>query len=334
MVSRSFDVGYRKDYQFDAWVDWVGRAVSEPDTDVGVDEAAWLARLLNVAAPATEGAPASAAGNLPAAVVAADPTAAVQLFTYLVGTGTAAHDSTLAELVAALLRTIADDDADALRLATDITTELIIPASRLSHPRLAENLAAAAARCMDAAASRQLVDSIEAAIVSRALGTTRDDWLAALGRPTQSPRPVSTGASSASTTDYGELRLTDGQTIRREDVPALAKDAAAIAGLRRREALDSEYRWLSLLESCAFTAQDLKVLVPLFSGDAAGEGEPSVVFAEHAHRLGDDELALRLAREARDRSRPESRSGHYGAARRRAAALIVRIGGRDGWSSH
>ena len=42
LIRMAFGVGSREDYQFNAWVAWLGRALAEPDGDRFVDEAAWL----------------------------------------------------------------------------------------------------------------------------------------------------------------------------------------------------------------------------------------------------------------------------------------------------
>ena len=99
----AFGVGHRKDYQFDSWVAWLGRALAEPGGDRFVEEATWLARLLTALESITKGTPGSAAADLPAAVVPADPIAAVRIFEYLVRQGTVRHLDALAALVRALV---------------------------------------------------------------------------------------------------------------------------------------------------------------------------------------------------------------------------------------
>src|SRR5439155_20803487 len=83
LVPMAFGVGYRKDYQFSAWVDWLARAMKRVSHGQLVQDAAWMARLIVAAEPMTEGAPASAAAKLPAAAVATSPMAAVRFFEFL-----------------------------------------------------------------------------------------------------------------------------------------------------------------------------------------------------------------------------------------------------------
>ena len=329
MVPMSLGVGYRKDYQFDNWVRWLGLAINEPDTHTPVTDAAWLARVMHVVAPMTEGAPATAAAELPAVVATADPEASVRLLAYLVGTGTVDHTATLASLIAALTTTLDAPDADAVYLAADLTSEIVIPASRVSHPELAHALVAAADRCLDDRTRTAFLDSVEAAIHIRALPTTREQWLQALGRPTPPPSNPETPSATGPGRDvgYGELRLTDGRTISRQHVPTIATTPADIAELRRLESPESAFRWLPVLEPHSFTRAQLAELAPLFTDRTPFDGEPVASLAEQALRLGDTELALTLARTAREGTRPEAWSRNYESARRRAASVTVRAGG-------
>ena len=47
LIPMAFGVGFRKDYQFSVWVDWLKEVLAEPGGECFVAEAAWLARLLS-----------------------------------------------------------------------------------------------------------------------------------------------------------------------------------------------------------------------------------------------------------------------------------------------
>ena len=73
LIPMGFGVGYRKDYQFQYWVTWLGRAVAESGGERFVEEALWLARLLKAAAPMSERKYPAGAADLPPAVVPGSP---------------------------------------------------------------------------------------------------------------------------------------------------------------------------------------------------------------------------------------------------------------------
>ena len=93
LIPMAFGIGFRKDYQFSVWVDWLKSALAEPRGDCFVGEAAWLARLLAASDEMSESASGLAATELPAAVVPADPVSAVRVFEFLVRQGTVSHAS-------------------------------------------------------------------------------------------------------------------------------------------------------------------------------------------------------------------------------------------------
>ena len=173
LIPMAFGIGYREDYQSDAWVAWLGRTLAEHAGDRFVGDAAWLARLLTAIESTTEGAPRSAAVNLPAAVVPADPMAAVRIFEYLVRHGTVDHLDALAALVRALVTHAAPEGMMPVELAADIVGELVAPAANQAYPDLAAAVVATAKRAAGRTDARVLAEAVASRTDSYALTTTR-----------------------------------------------------------------------------------------------------------------------------------------------------------------
>ncbi len=323
----AFGVGYRKDYQFDAWVAWLAKAVGESSGGQLTGDASWLARLITAADPMTEGAPADAAVGLPSAIAPVASTAAVRTFEYLVRHGTVRHMDALADLVRSLVG-IADQAGDsAIDLAAELTAELIAPASDVAQPQLAEAL-------VHAGASADVIRAVASRTDCYALPTARAEWRRGLGLPPPTEtaddvkRDYTTSSSKQFESDYGSLLLEDGERIAREDVHSRAQSVDDIIALRQAEASDSTYYWDALLRRSLDT-KEIERLVEVFDGDDPRSGGALTALAEAAEGRKDS-LALDLAMRALPRTAPNSWSRNYGGERRRAAGVVARLGDEDG----
>ena len=181
LIPMAFSVGWRKDYQFDSWVAWLGQALAGPGGDRLVDEAAWLARVLTAVDPMTEHGSQSAAADLPAAVVPVDPMAAVRVFEYLVRHGTVHHLDALAALVRGLVINAGADEMAMVELAADMTSEMIAPAANSAYPKLAASLVAASRWAGGRAKGAILAESVAGRTDTYALPTTRTGMATRLG---------------------------------------------------------------------------------------------------------------------------------------------------------
>ena len=324
----AFGVGYRKDYQFDSWVAWLGRALAEPEGERFVDDAAWLASVLTAADPMTEGTPGFAAVTLPATVARQSPLRAVRVFEYLVRHGTVHHLDAFAALVRGLLAHTSANDEPVVDLAASITANLHAPAANKAYPEVAETLVAAAGRVGTKMYAAALAESVASDADKFALPTTRRTWREGLGIPTSTaePDPKESGSTGS---DYGTLELSDGTRIARSDVPPLVHSAEDILDLREKEASGSSFSWAQVVDQQTLTGDEVRALLDVFDDGAERSEEALASLADAAERSGDDDLALQLAYRALRSTPPNSWSRHYGGARRRAAATAVRIGGRD-----
>ncbi len=329
LIPMALGVGFRKDYQCDSWVAWLGRALAEPDGDRLVDEAVWLARVLTAVDPMTEGAPGSAAADLPAAVVPADPIAAVRIFEYLVRQGAVNHLDSLAALVRALVMHAGPGGLSMVELAADIAGELIAPAANQAYPDLAAALVTAA----EAAAGRRkamvLAESVASRTDSHALPTARTGWRQGLGVATTAEEHEDNDGARSRDDDYGALVLSGGRRIARDDVGSHVRSVDDIIALRRDEASDSSFSWAHVVDQQTLTSDDVRKLADVFGDGSMRSPDVLASLARLAERNGDRDTAWRLASEAFRSAAGDSWSRYYGGTRLRAAAITVSLGGQD-----
>ena len=328
MIPMTFGIGYRKDYQLDSWVAWLGCALAEPDGARLVDDAAWLARLATAVEPMTEGAPGTAAAKLPALVVPADATAAVRIFEYLVRHGTVDHFSALAALVEALIRQLGPNGLASVELAADLAGELIAPAANDAYPDLAAALIAAAERAGGSDKAGELVKSVAARTDSYALPTSRAKWRKGLGLQTTTADPRD-GSGVVSADDFGALVLSDGRRVAPGEVGALIASVDDIVILRNTEADDSHFHWNAVVSQLPLTPSDAERLSDVFVDDPGRHADVLASLAETLEGHGDHQSALRLASAAFEGSTGDAWASYGGGAKRRAAGITVRLGDPD-----
>jgi hypothetical protein len=323
LVPMAFGVGYRKDYQFSTWVEWLGRALDKQQGSEMVAEAVWLARLIVAAEPMTEGGPGLAAADLPAAVTVASPISAVRLFEFLTRQGTARHMKVLSELMNVL---VAKQDGMGIQLAADFMTEVIAAASNEAYPELANNIAKTY-KALGIAKGTELVTQCANRISYYALPTTRAEWRCGLGLPPR--RGAQSKRQEERSDEYGALLLNDGRRILRTDVAAMVPDIESVVALRSAEAPESKFRWASLITGMTLSGSDITLLEDVFDDLTEDSLAVLVILAEQAHRNNAVPQAARLASNVLEHSQRNSWSSHWGATRRRAHGVAIASGGHQ-----
>ena len=264
MISKGFGVGYRKDYQFDHWVAWLGRALREPNASQLVKDAAWLAQVIRVVNPMTEGAPGTAAADLPAAIVPTDSVSGVRIFEYLVRHGTVSHLDALASLVRALASHANAEDKLMVELAADITAEILAPAANKSYPDLAASLVASAECAFGQRKATKLVESIAMRTERYALPSTRMEWQRGLGLARGGEQFAKEEEAPLGDNHFGDLELCDGRRVSRSELGSHIRTVDDIITFRRNEAPNSFFSWAQLIDEQPLTRDDVRKLSQVF----------------------------------------------------------------------
>ena len=326
MVPMAFGVGHRKDYQFEYWVAWLGRALAEPDGERFVEDAKYLARLLTAAGSMTERTYSAGTVHLPAAVARVDPLAAVRIFEYLVRRGAVSHIAALAGLVDALIFGRAVTEASPIDLAADITAEIIAPAADGAFQELAGSLRAAAERLADTGRAAALSQSVAIRTDMYALPTSRSAWRKGLGQPLNTDRSAKAPSSRSERWAADDLALRDGRQLMRSEVAPLIASVADIVSLHDEESPDSSFRWAEVIAEQNITSRDVRTLMQAFGGQSPTDVEVRACLAESAESNGDHTTALGLAMDVLEHAPDDAWIYGDRASRRRAAAVAVRLG--------
>ena len=326
LIPMAFGVGFRKDYQFSVWVDWLKEVLAEPGGDCFVAEAAWLARLLSASNEMSERASGLAATELPSAIVPADPVSAVRIFEFLVRQGTVNHSSALASPVQALTTHVDADRSIAMKLVADITGDLIAPAANRAYPDLAKSLVDVATVTLGRTEANILAEAVAERTDKYALPTTRRVWRRGLGLTIGLDKEQDGEVAQSNDDKYGALELSDGQRIARKDVAGRIGSVNDIIVLREVEAERSSFDWSVVLEGMTLSREELEMLSNAFGYDGYRGEEVQVLLAEAAEKSGEHDLALRLAYGCLRSAKGESWAHSYGGWRIRAAKIVMELG--------
>jgi hypothetical protein len=316
LVELAFGVGYRKDHQFDHWMDWFERALAGGLPNAHI-EAIDLAGILTAAAPMTEGAPRDAAARLPSIVATQHPGIAVALFESLIRSGTVNHLVALSLLLERLVSQV--KARPVLHSAiVDMATDLVVRCSTVARPSLIGTVAAEVAAHLDSEAASALRTELSDRIGRDALPTTRSSWLAELDAPPS-------GAPSHGASD---LDLSDGSSMSAAEVGVLVTDAASLVALRKRSARNSIFRWSSLVEGLTLSNEELSGLREEFDGTThRRDADVLVVIGRKWLHLGSKTAALACATAALEIADENSWATGWGTARRDAHILAIESGG-------
>ena len=330
LVPIAFGVGYRKDYQFEHWVKWLGSALRADDGQCFIGDADWLARILRAVAPTTERAHPPGAAELPAALTHADPIRAVRLFEYLVRHGVAAHIEALAMLVGAIADNLKLGDTQSVDLAVDIAADIVLPLANAVHPKLTASLLAAADRATGSDNSARVAETLLESINKHAPSDSRQQWRRSLGAPLDdSPDMDDPDAPSPASRDWntGALELNDGQMLAPNAVADQDLSVEDIISLRSTESASSHFRWAALIASRSLTATDAQLLAEVFDCRTRDGCEVVASLAEAADAGGDTATALRLASDVLSYAPYDGWLYGKRAVCRRAARIAIRNGG-------
>ena len=323
--SASFGVGYRNDYQFDVWVDWLGAAMESDPDEWLFAEADWLLQLLAAVSPMTEGATRSAASKLPGTIGRFDPVIGVRSFEYLVRSGAVSHFNALAQLLTSLVEQSDGINPSSVTLAANITAELITPCSNGSHPNLARGVIEIAKQVMGDQYPALRLSMLER-IHRYAMPSLRSNWLVGTGFSLENHVESKDRDENSDSDAFDALLLLDGTKLSVDEVSRRVKTVSDIIEWRRIESNESHYLWGRILDGRSFSSEEIDRLVEDFSGDRHEHPEYLAAIAEAAERNGSIEVALKLANLIIEDASANTWSREYNSGSKRAAYIVGRHG--------
>jgi hypothetical protein len=304
LLTVSFGVGYRKDYQFDEWMGWLERAnnVMPADTPSRVN---WFARAAVSLEESTEGEAAKyAAETLLRVAFRWSPRRSIRLLRWFVTQRAVWYQ----DAVEGLLSWALQADAPPASLVLDFLTDAFLSITTSGSPNLVESLIEVTAKHqgIDAAidASRRLLNGIQA----RALPSQRPKWrrglalgLRNLGVDAQQVGLDATDLvpDKEETQSSGWLRLKNGSVLDSAEVQASVSCVADLQGLMEGEVEGSHFDWEPIVASLVQTLDRYQIqsLLSLFSSRPRSAHSLAAV-SRRLRVLGDAAGAWTLAERA------------------------------------
>jgi hypothetical protein len=248
MLQVSFGVGYRKDYQLDAWIEWLDR-INGVEPERAGERIAWLARACCALAETTERASGYAALELLAVTFRWSPRRAVSLFQWLLENKAVWHQ----DAARVLLREALKSDQPATELVLECLADFAVPLAAEADAELAALLLGTTATTHGNAKAAEAARYLLHAVHVHALPSTRAKWRRGIGRALASmeldledfgldasdlqPDRDEEGSSRV-------LRLKDGSSpLSLEEVKARIASVSDIETLLQNEADDSYFDW-------------------------------------------------------------------------------------------
>ena len=305
-LKASFGVGYRKDYQLNQWVDWLGK-VNEVEPDIALERIAKFASAVESLENTIESRPLmSAADRLLAVVWCAEPMAAIRLFSRFVEKGIVTFQSGLRSMLMEALKQ-ADQPSGVWLL---IFNEVLVPFDSDGDAEIAETLVSNWDRRLNRSDLIKGMVSLVERIRRFAPPSARGKWLLGFskGLTNIGISPNSVGIDEVvAPPDVDEpyssriLVLNDGARIFVDD-PILSGLGCLddLRALKERESEDSYFDWTPVVQTVVPDIQDdeaLEELASMFDG----KRESSKVFAIISGRfaeLGDSGRAWNFAESA------------------------------------
>jgi len=335
LFTKSFGVGYRKDYQLNSWIRWLPR-INIVEPDVAVERIKWFAEAINTLDETTEGrASYLAARELISATYEHNPVLSLALFRWFIQQGLVTHEAGITEI----LRKSAESGHGSAQLLSQVLGDFLLCFS--DQDDLWNDLEPAINSILD----HLLPEDQEATLVylkrcveTRALPSHRPDWRHILSNVAQRKSiPLSSVGLSIDDLDYSDprvsgeyLMLADGRRIPTQQVNRIVTDASSLQSLLNQEVENSYFDWSLVLSSISSTLNrnDVEALIQTVIERDKQRYRKSSILLKLAHRLqelGDIERAWELGIISLEHAEDQGWYPFYSSSRLDVFSLLIRI---------
>jgi len=178
LLRTSFGAGFRKDYQLDDWIKWLGH-VNDAEPASAADRIAWMARAIVAFAEYAESRPVNSAANALLKVAFRwSPRRAVILFHWFIEKGVIWHE----EGCCTLLKAALNYDKQSAPLVVAALFELLLPTLSRMHGDLAEAILSAVYEILGSTETLRIARYMLGRVEVYALPSTREDWRTGVAR--------------------------------------------------------------------------------------------------------------------------------------------------------
>ena len=333
MLQGSFGVGFRKDYQLDTWIEWLGQ-INQVEPERVVERIAWFARAIMTLEETTDDAAARYAANeLLAVTFRWSPRRAISLFHWFIKQRIIRHE----EAVCILLRESLKSPDTPTQLVLFSLVDFLLPIATETDDELVIML------ITHAAASQGNENALETAryVISKvhvhALPSARPKWRRAIARALLTLgidlSSVGLGAVDLQPDqkeDFSSslLKMKDGSTtLSGDEVRMRISSVSDLQELSDNESDDSYFDWEPIVTYLVenLNVEDIRTLTSLFQN----KRHPAQIFAilsETLCDLGDREGAWSLGEQALKASKTHGWDRWYdGGSRLTAFRALVHV---------
>ena len=342
LLDRSLGVGYRKDYQFEAWGEWLASVALQLDRDIAVDQVSWLARLLKAVAPMCETRHPPGTNGVLRAAVRCDPIFAVRIFEYFVRNGLLQHSATLGALLVWLTECTNPNDNPTARTALNAYLQMVVPVVGKPNEFMSPAPRSIVDR-LDGTERQQAIAESTQVLETLAVPSSRRTWCKLLEIPESALQPhlLRTEHDDGDPTRWSSRRwddteppsvlpLKNGDHHSLDDLKNRPVSAAELLQLRTDEAANSRFEWAGIIKQSLASSDDIELLRPHFADRDYRELPCRMIMAEAAHKYGDSPLAAGLCQEIFEQLSEEDWTDSRFDIGLRAISLLTALEGEDG----
>lgn len=342
LLGRSLGVGYRKDYQFEAWGEWLATVAPQLDLDTATDQVSWLASLLKAVAPMCESLhPPGTHGVLRAAVLC-EPMLAVRIFEYFVRNGLLQHSAALGALLVWLTKCTNPNDNRTARTALNAYLQMVVPVVGKPNEFMSPAPRSIVDR-LDGTERQQAIAESTQVLETLAVPSSRRTWCKLLEIPESALQPhlLRTEHDDCDPTRWSSRRwddteppsilpLKNGDHHSLDDLKNRPLNSAELLQLRTDEAANSRFEWAGIIKQSLASSDDIELLRPHFTDRNYRELPCRMIMAEAAYKYDDSLLTAGLCHEIFEQLSEEDWTDSRFDIGLRAISLLTALEGEDG----
>jgi hypothetical protein len=338
MLKVSFGVGYRKDYQFNIWIDWLSR-INEIEPEKASKRIEWFARAIVSMESTTEGkASLYAANDLLSVSFRLSPRRAVSLFRWFIDQRVIVHE----EAFCILLKEALKADNSVTQSALFSLFDFILPIAINAYPELSDLIIEKATTNGNAKAIRTAKYMLDRAKIY-ALPSTRDIWYSRIAKAVLKK---GLDLSSLELDNFSHqsdmekeassrlLKLRDGSCLRIDEVMNQVTSVENLKDLLSKEQTESYFNWSPIIEHLVenLDLNDTHELANLFK-DKERSSQTLSIISKKLFKLSDLENAWSTGFESLKASRSWGWDRQFdGGSRFYAFEALIQANAREGHS--
>jgi hypothetical protein len=271
MLRMSFGVGYRKDYQLETWIEWLGY-INAQEPIRAAERIAWFAQAAVALEETTEGAASrDAAHALLAVAFRWSPRRAISLFQWFLKQRVIGHAEATCILLAEALKSPESPTALVLFSLADF----LLPVATQADPELAALLIEKTATHHGTQQAVEAACYFLSKVSVYALPSTRTKWRRGIARALQSMgidlqraglAPTDLQPDQEEQRSSRSLKLRDASTLSIEEVQARVSSVVDLQELLNDQAVDSSFDWRPIIVHLVkkIGVEDIYTLASLF----------------------------------------------------------------------